>query len=105
MPPVPLPLTLEGMNEAVGVIVMVGALLILGAVVVVTIAFGFSKMPIEKKYESGGGGLGGAFDAVWSPTAHDAGIERDRQTQRTAPAPSPGDPPDAIDEGRIRLDI
>lgn len=32
-------------------------------------------------------------------------MERDRQTQRTAPAPSPGDPPDALDDGRIRVDI
>lgn len=83
----------------------VGVLLLLVAGVIVMIAFGFSRMPIEKKYESSGGGLGGAFDAVWSPTAHDAGIERDRQTQRTAPAPAPGDPPDTIDDGRIRLDV
>lgn len=97
--------TLEDMEEGVGVIVTVGVLLLLVSALIVTIAFGFSKMPLEKKYESSGGGVGGAFDAIWSPTAHDAGIERDRQTQRTAPAPSPGDPPDTIDEGRIRLDI
>lgn len=105
MPSFPLPSTLEGMEEGVGVLVTVGVLLLLLSAVIVAIAFGFSRMPIEKKYESGGGGLGGAFDAVWSPSAHEAGIERDRQTQRTAPAPSPGDPPDTIDDGRIRLDI
>ncbi|WAA64599.1 hypothetical protein [Microbacterium oxydans] len=93
------------MDEGLGVIVSVGVLLLLAAAVILLIAFGFSRMPIEKKYESGGGGLGGAFEAVWSPTAHEAGIERDRQTQRTAPAPSPGDPPDTIDDGRIRLDV
>ncbi|MFF1541723.1 hypothetical protein ACFVWL_16740 [Microbacterium sp. NPDC058269] len=93
------------MEQGVGVIVTVGVLLLLVSTVIVVIAFGFSKVPIDKKYETSRGGLGGAFDAVWSPTAHDAGIERDRQTQRTAPAPSPGDPPDTIDDGRIRLDI
>lgn len=93
------------MEESVGAIVTVTVLLLLVSAVIVMIAFGFSKVPIEKKYETSGGGLGGAFDAVWSPTAHEAGIERDRQTQRTAPAPSPGDPPDTIDDGRIRLDI
>ena len=66
----------------------------------------FSRKPVEEKYEnSAAGGLGGAFDAVWSPTAHEAGQERDRQTQRTAPAPSPGDPPSRIDRGRIVIDI
>ncbi|TFB18174.1 hypothetical protein E3V93_16940 [Microbacterium sp. 3H14] len=93
------------MEEGVGVLVTVGVLLLLLSAVIVAIAFRFSRIPIEKKYESGGGGLGGAFDAVWSPSAHEAGIERDRQTQRTAPAPSPGDPRDTIDDGRIRLDI
>ncbi|WP_282845891.1 hypothetical protein [Microbacterium oxydans] len=93
------------MNEGWGVVVTVGVLLLVVSAVIVVVAFGFSRVPLEKKYETSGGGLGGAFDAVWSPSAHEAGIERDRQTQRTAPAPSPGDPPDAIDDGRIRLDI
>ncbi|WP_226533050.1 hypothetical protein [Microbacterium paraoxydans] len=93
------------MDQGVGVIVTVGVLLLLLSAVIVAIAFGFSRIPIEKKYETGGGGLGGAFDAVWSLSAHEAGIERDRQTQRTAPAPSPGDPPDTIEDGRIRLDL
>ncbi|MFF5626746.1 hypothetical protein [Microbacterium sp. LWH10-1.2] len=66
----------------------------------------FSRRPIEKKYEKmANGGLVGVFDSVWSPTAHEAGIERDRQTKRTAPAPAPGDPPWTIDEGRITVDI
>ncbi|GAA2924925.1 hypothetical protein GCM10010458_03090 [Microbacterium luteolum] len=66
----------------------------------------FSRKPVEEKYENAtAGGLGGAFDAVWSPSAHEAGQERDRQTQRTAPAPSPGDPPSRIDGGRIVIDI
>jgi len=66
----------------------------------------FSRKPVEKKYESvANGGLVGVFDTVWSPTAHEAGIERDRQTARTAPAPSPGDPPWTIGQGRITLDV
>ena len=66
----------------------------------------FSRKPVEKKYEGlSSGGLGGAFDAIWSPSAHEAGMERDRQTQRTAPAPAPGDPPSPITAGRITLDL
>ncbi len=66
----------------------------------------FSRKPVEQKYENAtGGGLAGAFDSVWSPTAHEAGQERDRQTQRTAPAPAPSDPPSRIDSGRIVIDI
>jgi hypothetical protein len=93
------------MDEALGVILLVGALVLAGTIVIVLIAFGFSRASIDSKYESAGGGLGGAFDAIWSPTAHEAGMERDRQTQRTAPAPAPGDPPDALSDGRIRIDI
>lgn len=105
MPSPASPPTLESMDEGIGVIVTIGALLLLVSAVIVMIAFAFARMPIEKKYETSPGGLGASFDAVWSPTAHDAGMERDRQTQRTAPAPSPGDPPDSIDDGRIRLDV
>ena len=66
----------------------------------------FSRKPVEKKYEHvANGGLVGVFDSVWSPTAHEAGQERDRQARRTAPAPSPGDPPNRIDDGRIVIDI
>ncbi len=66
----------------------------------------FSRRPVEEKYENASaGGLGGAFDAVWSPSAHEAGQERDRQTQRTAPAPAPGDPPSRIDGERIVIEI
>ncbi len=66
----------------------------------------FSRKPVEKKYEHvANGGLVGVFDSVWSPTAHEASQERDRQTRRTAPAPSPGDPPNRIDAGRIIIDI
>lgn len=93
------------MDEVWGTIAMIGVLVLLGIAVIILIPFGFSRVPIDKKYETSGGGLGGAFDAVWSPTAHEAGTERDRQTQRTAPAPSAGDPPDRIDDGRITLDV
>lgn len=66
----------------------------------------FSRKPVEEKYEGhSSGGLGGAFDAIWSPSAHEAGMERDRQTQRTAPVPAPGDPPNPIANGRITLEL
>lgn len=92
------------MDEALGWIAIV-AVLFIGAVSMLLGIRAYSRKPVEEKYERAGGGLGGAFDAVWSPTAHEAGLERDRQTQRTAPAPSPGDPPDSIDEGHITLRI
>ncbi|WP_334152593.1 hypothetical protein [Microbacterium sp.] len=91
--------------EMLGMILMVTLVIVAGVAIVVAIVHRYSSLPLEKKYESSGGGLGGAFDTVWSPSAHEAGMERDRQTQRTAPAPAPGDPPDAIDEGRITLDL
>ncbi|MEV8170970.1 hypothetical protein [Microbacterium sp. NPDC077486] len=72
----------------------------------VGIRHSLSRRPVEEKYEQvGSGGLVGVFDAVWSPTAHEAGQERDRQTRRTAPAPSPGDPPGRIQHGRIIIDV
>lgn len=91
--------------ETLGAILTATLVIIAGVTIVVAVVHRFATLPLEKKYESSGGGLGGAFDAVWSPSAHEAGTERDRQTQRTAPAPSPGDPPDTIDKGRITLDI
>lgn len=72
----------------------------------VGIRHSLSRRPVEEKYEqAGSGGLVGVFDAVWSPTAHEAGQERDRQTRRTAPAPTPGDPPSRIERGRIVIDV
>lgn len=91
--------------ETLGLLLIVALVLAVGIVIVVAIVHAFSTLPLEKKYETSGGGLGGAFDAVWSPSAHEAGNERDRQTQRTAPAPVAGDPPDAIEQGRITLDL
>lgn len=68
-----------------------------------------SHRPVESKYDADGGGLAGGFssglDAVFSPSAHEAGVERDRQTARTAPAPSPGDPPGKISDGSIRIEL
>lgn len=65
--------------------------------------------PLERRYSSSGGGLAGGFasglEAAFAPSAHEAGIERDRQTRRTAPAPASGDPPWTIDGDRIRIDV
>ncbi|MBN8206295.1 hypothetical protein JF550_10055 [Microbacterium esteraromaticum] len=68
----------------------------------------YAERPLEEKYVTGGGlagGLTSGLDAVFSPTAHEAAAERDRQTRRTAPAPAAGDPPWTIHEGSIRIDI
>ncbi|MFS0893883.1 hypothetical protein [Microbacterium sp. 179-I 3D3 NHS] len=94
------------MSEVMGWMTLALALALGPILLVSGMMHTFSRKPVEEKYDRGAsGGLGGAFDAVWSPTAHEAGQERDRQTRRTAPAPSPGDPPSRIDGGRIVLDI
>ncbi|OAN40246.1 hypothetical protein [Microbacterium sp. H83] len=93
------------MTDALGMLLTIAILLVVAIVVIVVIVAVYSRMPLERKYESAGGGLGGSFEAVWMPSAHEAGMERDRQTKRTAPAPSPGDPPSRIDGDRITLDL
>lgn len=94
------------MDEIVGWVVLALVLGMGPALLVFGMMHTFSRRPVEEKYENAtAGGLGGAFDAIWSPSAHEAGQERDRQTQRTAPAPSPGDPPSRIDDGRIVIDL
>ena len=84
---------------------LVAVPVVLGVMGLITL---YADKPLDKKYVVGGGVAGGfssGLDAVFSPTAHEAGIERDRQTARTAPAPSPGDPPWTLDERRIRIDV
>lgn len=93
------------MADILGTLLTIAILLVAATAVVVTIVAVYSRTPLEKKYESAGGGLGGSFDAVWMPSAHEAGAERDRQTQRTAPAPAPGDPLGRIDGERIVIDV
>lgn len=93
------------MTDTLGMLLTIVLLLAAAIAIIVMIVTAYAKAPLEKKYESGGGGLGGSFEAVWMPSAHEAGIERDRQTKRTAPAPAPGEPPSRIDGDRIVLDI
>ncbi|MEV7797738.1 hypothetical protein AB0O14_01480 [Microbacterium foliorum] len=93
------------MADTLGMLLTIAILLVVVIAIVVVIVAVYAKAPLERKYESAGGGLGGSFEAVWMPSAHEAGMERDRQTKRTAPAPSPGDPPSRIDGERIVIDI
>ncbi len=93
------------MADTLGMLLTIAILLVVAIAIVVVIVAVYAKAPLERKYESAGGGLGGSFEAVWMPSAHEAGMERDRQTKRTAPAPSPGDPPSRIDGERIVIDI
>ncbi|MFB7250841.1 hypothetical protein [Microbacterium sp. NPDC056234] len=67
----------------------------------------FSRRPIEEKYRGmAGGGLVGVFDAVWSPSAHEAGQERDRQQRSSVPAPTPDKGPGVMDaSGRIVIEV
>ncbi|GAA2849500.1 hypothetical protein [Microbacterium arabinogalactanolyticum] len=79
---------------------------LLGGVVLVVV---YASKPLEQKYLVSGGGVPGGYasglEAVFAPTAHEAGVELDRMTKRTAPAPVAGDPPWAIDGDRIRIDV
>ena len=93
------------MNDVFGWIYVAIVLIAGPGLVAFGIAHTFSQKPVEEKYDGAGGGFGGSFDAIWMPSAYEAGLERDRQTQRTAPAPSPGDPPSRIDSGRIVIDV
>lgn len=93
------------MTETVGLLLTIAILLLVVIAVVSVIVAVYSRLPLERKYEGPGGGLGGSFEAVWMPSAHGAGIERDRQTKRTAPAPIAGDPPNGIRGDRITIDL
>ncbi|WP_219086811.1 hypothetical protein [Microbacterium resistens] len=68
----------------------VALVLVLPIVLIVTgVMHAASRRPIEERYRGSGGGLVGVFDSVWSPSAHEAGMERDRETRRAIPAPTP----------------
>jgi len=41
-----------------------------------------------------GSSVAGPFEEIWHPAAHRARIDIEIQDERTAPVPSPGDPPD-----------
>ncbi|WP_194422377.1 hypothetical protein [Microbacterium abyssi] len=74
---------------------------------VIGLRHSLSRRPVEEKYRDAmSGGLAGAFDAVWSPTAHDANQDRDRQQRASIPAPTPDrDPGRMGDDGRITIEI
>jgi len=88
------------------IVLLIALPVLLGGVVLVVL---YSSKPLEQKYLVGGGGVPGGYasglEAVFAPTAHEAGVELDRMTKRTAPAPVAGDPPWAIDGARIRIDV
>ena len=67
----------------------------------------FSRRPIEHRYRGMvNGGLVGIFDAIWSPSAHEASMERDRQQRASIPAPTPDKGPGRMDEaGRIVIEV
>lgn len=97
--------SLDDVSETVSTILTIAILLAVAIAIIGVIVAVYSRLPLESKCESAGGGLGGSFEAVWMPSAHDAGIERDRQSSRTAPAPVAGDRPNAIDGDRIVIDL
>ncbi|MBO0979184.1 hypothetical protein [Microbacterium sp. SD291] len=93
------------MDDVIGWLQVMLAVTLGPCLIVFAIVRSMSTKPVEVKYRGAGGGLGGAFDAIWMPSAHEAGMERDRQSERTAPAPSSGDPSSRIQGDRIILDL
>jgi hypothetical protein len=67
----------------------------------------FSRKSVEDKYrEMSSGGLVGVFDAVWSPSAHEAAMDRDSQQRLAVPAPTPDPGTDRItDDRRITIEV
>ena len=95
------------MNEPLSVLLLTLAAVALSVLVMGALIALLPQKSVEKKY-SGTGGLGGfgaGLDAVFSPTAFEAGQERDKQSQRTTPAPAPSDPPPDLLNGRIVIAV
>ncbi len=95
------------MNDVMGwatIGVVFGMIPVLGFV---ALRHAFSRRPVEEKYrDTMSGGLVGVFDAVWSPTAHEANQDRDRQQRASIPAPTPDKGPGRMDEeGKITIEI
>lgn len=90
-----------GWATIVFVFAMVPMMLVLG------LRHVLSRKPVERKYQGmSSGGLVGVFDAVWSPSAHEASMERDREQRRSVPAPTPDKGPGRIADGtRITIDL
>jgi len=99
------------------ILLIIGAVLVLGAV-----AVRLGWIDLSDKTKRGGSGSGGIMmigDEVFAPRKYEAQVEADRQARLPAPAPIPGDgdkgiafaAADADDDdpdrfrGRIRLDI
>jgi hypothetical protein len=93
------------MSDVIGWVIIAAWLAVPLMLIVMAVRFTLSRRPLEKKYAIRSGGIGGGFDAVWSPSAHDADAERDRQSERTAPAPTADDPPWTIDGDHIRIKL
>lgn len=60
---------------------------------------------LERKYPLSG--IGGALDAVRSPTAHGAGAARDAEKLTIVPAPTPDTGPGVVDfdAGTIAIEL
>ncbi|GAB3631457.1 hypothetical protein GCM10027421_08100 [Microbacterium shaanxiense] len=86
------------MSDVWGWLTIGAVLATIPVLIIVSARHVFSRRSVEEKYRGmAGGGLVGVFDAVWSPTAHEAADERGRQHRASAPAPTP-------DGGRMDVD-
>ncbi|MGO1507294.1 MAG: hypothetical protein ACTHZW_02635 [Microbacteriaceae bacterium] len=94
------------MNDIVGwaaigiMFAMIPILLVAG------VRHSLTSRPVEQEYRDSMGGISGGFDAVWSPTAHEATQDRDRQQRASIPAPTPGTGPGRMDDdGGITIEL
>jgi len=95
------------MNDVLGWFVIAFVLLAGPAIIITVLVRTMSRTPIEQKYRGFGAASGvlGGFDAVWSPQAHEASSERDRQRRASVPAPTPDRGPGRFDEDAHRITI
>jgi len=87
---------------------VIGGAVVLGLVVVGTVLHRLGVIDLSDKSRrggSGGGGVAGIGDEVFSPTRYEAQVELDRQTILPAPAPLPGDGDGRGDRGRHVPDL
>jgi len=82
------------------------ALIVVGVAVLSIVAHKLGLIDLRGgKRTSGGSGMMGIGDEVFSPTRHEAQAELDRQTILPAPAPLAGDGDRGIYGGTVRIDL
>lgn len=56
---------------------------------------GYAWLAVRARRHGGGHSFMGPFEDMWDPAAHRSDVTVQEQVRRKAPAPAPGDPPEA----------